>query len=133
MFVFSLAKYLVPLGKWARTLAMLINPRSSTKLREMSRVLRLQYWLEPIAPASLWKNSHLTPALERCNSCRLGDFATTAKILSTTSPASLAVLALALSLVNQVLCSRAEMMQMRSRCSRCSKSVRQSSWESWEK
>ena len=36
----------------------------------------------------------------------------------------------ALSLVNQVLCSRAEMMQIRSRWSKCSKSVRASSWES---
>ena len=85
-----------------------------------------------MAAASLCTKSHLTPTLARWTSCSDIDLPTTERTLSLTSAAILLVLLEARSLVNQVLCSRAEMMQMRSRWSRCSKSVRHSSCESWE-
>ena len=56
---------LVPRGRCATTWLMAASPLSSTKLMLMSKVTRLQYWLECMLDDSFWKNSDRSPALDR--------------------------------------------------------------------
>ena len=100
-------KWCMPLGSLAITCPRGITPLSSRKLQEKSNICNLQRGLAFMAWLSLTPKSQRAPIVDKCNSCKLMDLATTPRILSHMSLLSLELLPLARNLVNHVLCSKA--------------------------